>query len=51
MKREKIEYSVGDKIYWETVSGRLHEGVIKEIDSNVAYIDCEKCHKECCCEL
>lgn len=37
----------GSYIKWEQVNGAKHEGYVKEMDSNVAYVDCINCKKVC----
>ena len=31
---------IGDEFSWDTIGGKRYEGVIVDIDSNVAYVRC-----------
>jgi hypothetical protein len=42
---------VGDEFGWTSVVGKVHYGVVTDIDSNVVYVQCRYCEKECCTEL
>lgn len=33
---------VGDRVFWETVDGKRHEGTLREWDSNVAIISVQE---------
>jgi transcription elongation factor len=33
------EVQIGDTFRWQTVSGESYEGIIKELDSNVAVVE------------
>ena len=31
---------IGDEFSWDTIGGKCYQGVIVDIDSNVAYVKC-----------
>ena len=35
---------------WSTIAGSEHSGPVVEVDSNVVYVDCIRCHRRCCVE-
>lgn len=39
-EKANIDWNIGMGIKWETFGGDKHEGVIYEIDSNVAHVHC-----------
>lgn len=45
-----INVKEGMYIKWESLNGRKHEGIVKEMNCNVAIINCENCKEECCLE-
>lgn len=45
---EKIQ--TGSYLKWEELGGTKHEGFVKEMDSNLAIVDCIEHKKECCCD-
>ncbi|MBE7560575.1 hypothetical protein HS125_17175 [bacterium] len=46
----ELTIKAGDYIRWRTLAGDPHYGPIKQMDGNVAVIDCEVHHKDCPCE-
>lgn len=47
----KGEVKVGDEFGWTSIIGTPHYGGVTALDSNVVYIRCWRCGKECCTEL
>ena len=41
----------GHEYGWTSMDGRPHYGVVKDVDSNVVYVECRYCQKECCTDL
>ena len=41
---------VGAEFGWTGIFGKPHYGIVTNIDSNVIYIECRYCKKECCTE-
>ncbi len=39
MKNDNL-IKIGDEFSWDTIGGKRYEGVIVDIDSNVAYVRC-----------
>lgn len=35
-----ILIKIGDEFSWDTIGGKRYQGVIVDIDSNVAYVKC-----------
>lgn len=46
----KQEIKEGDYIKWEEIGGTKHEGIVKEMDSNMAVVDCSIHGKVCTCD-
>ena len=40
----------GGEYGWTSLAGVPHYGRVTDVDSNVVYIECNYCHKQCCTE-